>query len=120
MYYALRITLPNIKLIYLRYTREGYCSLTKLFYQELRNGVGTAVVVLRRCVFTLPQATWENCVIAEVSVGGAATVDVDCAALGGGASDVTSVERRCVEEDRGAGGTDEVLRGVEVVSLKWE
>lgn len=119
-YYALRITPPNIALIYLRYTREGYRSLPKLFYQELRNGVGTAVVVLRRLVFTLPQATWENCVIAEVSVSGAATVDVDGAALGGGEAHVTGVERRCVEQDRGASGTDEVLRGVEIVSLKWE
>ena len=94
--------------------------LWKSVDQELRDWIRTAVVVLCGLVFAVPQAAWKNRVIAEVSVGCPATVDVDGAAFGGGASDIAGVEGCRVEENRCASVTDKVLRRAEVVSLKWK
>ena len=58
--------------------------------------------------------------IAEVSVCCPATIDVDSAPLGIGASDIAGVEGCRVEKDRCTGGPDEVLRRTEIARLKWE
>ena len=58
--------------------------------------------------------------VAEVSVCRAATVDVDGAPLRRGVPDIAGVKGCCVEENRCAGATDEVLRRAEIVSLKRE
>ena len=56
--------------------------------------------------------------VTEVSVCGAATVDVDGTSFGKGPPDIASVEGCCIEKDRCPGGTDEVLRRPEIVRLK--
>ena len=97
--------------------RKKSC-LWKSIYQKLSNGVGAAVVVLCGFVLAFPQAAWEDCVIAEVSVCCPATVDVDGTPLGGGAADIAGVKGCRVEKDCCAGGADKVLCGAKIVSLK--
>ena len=67
-------------------------SLWEPFYQELRDWVGTAVVVLGGFILALPQTARENRVIAEVAVCCSTTIDVDSATLGGSASDIAGME----------------------------
>ena len=99
--------------------RKKMC-LWKSFYQESRDWVGTAVVVLGGFVFALPQTAWEDRVIAEVSVCCPATVDVDGTPLGGGTPDISGVEGCRVKKNSCAGVTDEMLRCAEIISLKRE
>ena len=96
--------------------RKKAC-LWKSINQKLCDWVGTAVVALCVVVFAFPQTARENRVIAEVSVRCPATVDVDSAAFGRGASDIAGVEGCRVEKDCCTGGTNEVLCCAEIVSL---